>query len=67
MPSVCFGGKKNLKSDLETFRFKRQRRMLITGRRQGKYSNNLFKLNVANDMLTYQKYTKGYCIQSTVS
>ena len=54
MPSVCFGGKKNLKNGaLETYRFKRARRMLITGRRQGKYSNNLFKLNVDNDMLTY--------------
>ena len=37
MPSVCFGGKKNLKNgDLETFRYRRQRRMLIPGRRQGK-------------------------------
>ena len=27
MPSVCFGGKKNLRSDLETFRFRRQRLM----------------------------------------
>ena len=58
MPSVCFGGKKNLRSDLETFRFRRQRRMLITGRRQGKYSNNLFKLNVDNDMLTYRSTQK---------
>ena len=59
MPSVCFGGKKNLKNgDLETFRFRRQRRMLITGRRQGKYSNNLFKLNVDNDMLTYRSTQK---------
>ena len=59
MPFVCFGGKKNLKNgDLETFRFRRQRRMLITGRRQGKYSNNLFKLNVANDMLTYRSTQK---------
>ena len=57
--SVCFGGKKNLKNgDLETFRFRRQRRMLITGRRQGKYSNNLFKLNVENDMLTYRSTQK---------
>ena len=58
MPSVCFGGKKNLGSDLETFRFKRSRRMLIPGRRQGKYSNNLFKLNVDNDMLTYRSTQK---------
>ena len=54
MPSVCFGGKKNLKNGyLDIYRFKRARRMLIPGRRQGKYSNNLFKLNVDNDMLTY--------------
>ena len=58
MPSVCFGGKKNLRSDLETFRFKRSRRMLIPGRRQGKYSNNLFKLNVDNEMLTYRSTQK---------
>ena len=59
MPSVCFGGKKNLKNgDLETYRFKRARRMLIPGRRQGKYSNNLFKLNVDNDMLTYRSTQK---------
>ena len=59
MPSVCFGGKKNLKNgDLETFRYRRQRRMLITGRRQGKYSNNLFKSNVDNDMLTYRSTQK---------
>lgn len=32
--------------------------MLITGRRQGKYSNNLFKLNVDNDMLTYRSTQK---------
>ena len=59
MPSVCFGGKKNLKNGyLETFRSRRKRRMLITGRRQGKYSNNLFKLNVDNDMLTYRSTQK---------
>ena len=59
MPSVCFGGKKNLKNgDLETYRFKRSRRMMIPGRRQGKYSNNLFKLNVDNDMLTYRSTQK---------
>ena len=59
MPSVCFGGKKNLKNgDLETYRFKRSRRLLITGRRQGKYSNNLFKLNVDTDMLTYRSTQK---------
>ncbi|MGO5277128.1 IS200/IS605 family accessory protein TnpB-related protein [Holdemanella porci] len=56
--SVCFGGKKNLRIDLETFRFKRSRRMLIPGRRQGKYSNNLFKLNVDNEMLTYRSTQK---------
>ena len=59
MPSVCFGGKKNLKNGyLETYRFKRARRMLIPGRRQGKYSNNLFKLNIDNDMLTYRSTRK---------
>ena len=59
MPSVCFGGKKNLKNGyLDIYRFKRARRMLIPGRRQGKYSNNLFKLNVDNDMLTYRSTQK---------
>ena len=51
--------KKNLKNGyLDIYRFKRARRMLIPGRRQGKYSNNLFKLNVDNDMLTYRSTQK---------
>ncbi len=37
--SVCFGGKKNLKHDIEAYRYKHRRRMLICGRRQGKYRN----------------------------
>ncbi len=52
--SVCFGGKKNLKHDIEAYRYKRRKRMLICGRRQGKYGNNLFKYHIDEGVLVYR-------------
>ena len=59
MPGVCFGDWKALRNkDYDTYRFSRQRRMLVPGRRQGKYSNNLFKLHTENDVLVYRGTAK---------
>lgn len=66
MPSACFGSRKLMKAqytkeeyinDHETwkkeFDTKRNHTMNITGRRQGKYCNNLFKYHVDEDLLYY--------------
>ncbi|WP_071440642.1 hypothetical protein [Traorella massiliensis] len=52
--SVCFGGRKNLKHDMDTYRYNRRKRMLICGRRQGKYGNNLFKYHIDEGILVYR-------------
>ena len=52
--AICFGGRRNLKSDINKYKAKRKNRMLITGRRQGKYSNNLFKYHVDEGMMVYR-------------
>ncbi|WP_390414567.1 hypothetical protein, partial [Dielma fastidiosa] len=44
--AACFGSRKKLHHDLEDYRYERRKRMLIPGRRQGKYSNNLFKYHL---------------------
>ena len=52
--SVCFGGRKNLKHDTDTYRYNRRKRILICGRRQGKYGNNLFKYHIDEGVLVYR-------------
>ena len=56
--SVCFGGKKNLRNDINEYRYQRSKRMLICGRRQGKYSNNLFKYHIDEQVMVYRGIEK---------
>lgn len=56
--SVCFGNKKNLRNDIDEFRYQRNKRMLIPGRRQGKYSNNLFKYHIDEQIMVYRGIEK---------
>ena len=56
--AVCFGSKKNLRNDINEFRYQRNKRMLIAGRRQGKYSNNLFKYHVDENIMVYRGIEK---------
>ena len=58
----CFGGRKQMKQRTtmpyedwkREYRLKRTSRMLIPGRRQGKYGNNLFKYHVSENKLIYR-------------
>lgn len=69
MSSCCFGGKKLFKGQYtlgvthaewyEMFCNARNRRMKITGRRQAKYSNNLFVYDVVNEVMTYRVSCNG--------
>ena len=52
--AACFGSRKNLHHDLEAYRYERRKRMLIPGRRQGKYSNNLFKYHLESGIMVYR-------------
>lgn len=64
--TVCFGGKKLMKAQFtneeylqdheawkKDFHHARNHEMAITGRRQGKYSNNLFKYHIDENLLYY--------------
>ena len=69
MPSCCFGGKKVFKGQYtlglthadwyEKFSNARNKRMKITGRRQAKYSNNLFLYDVVSETMTYRVSCNG--------
>ena len=65
MRFTCFGGKKlsrsrttvyagNHEAWLEEYRYQRNKTMMIPGRRQGKYSNCLFKYHLEEGVLIYR-------------
>ena len=65
MRFTCFGGKKlsrsrttvyagNHEAWLEEYRYQRNKTMMIPGRRQGKYSNCLFKYHIEEGLLIYR-------------
>ncbi len=65
MRFTCFGGKKlsrsrttvyagNHEAWLEEYRYQRNKTMMIPGRRQGKYSNCLFKYHIEEGTLIYR-------------
>ena len=60
MSFQCFGGKKTARARAkaeishEEFHHKRNHLISVCGRRQGKYSNNLFKLHVDEGFLIYR-------------
>jgi len=61
---VCFGGKRiatirtttdiAYENWLKQYRYQREKTMMIPGRRQGKYSNNLFKYIIDEGILIYR-------------
>lgn len=56
--ACCFGGRKQLQNSLSQYRYARRKRMLIPGRRQGKYSNNLFKYHIEEGIIVYRSTQK---------
>ena len=68
-PSCCFGGKKLFKGQYtlgltheewyKRFDEARNKRMKITGRRQAKYSNNIFYYDVVEEVMTYRVSSNG--------
>ena len=64
LKAICFGGNKIAKARttvyrsheewLKKYRHQRNKTMMITGRRQGKYGNNLFKYHTEEDVLVYR-------------
>ena len=61
----CFGSRKKLNRDKEAFIYERRKRMLIPGRRQGKYSNNLFKYHTRENKMVYRSTQKDIILPIT--
>ena len=76
MKSACFGGRKMFKAQYTTYDSheewkqdytkKRNKQMIIPGRRQAKYSNNIFYYHIEDEVMCYRVSSNGVKMNTVI-